>query len=188
MNARSTTSRRPTGCDTGFGRRERSDRFRQRRPWRSWRRSSGGRWPTGRRRLLPAGAAIQRCSFPCTSASDALATLVKPGKDKSAGAPPPKPFRDQTEQFAQKAYTFPTAVGGAASESAGVECALNLGAAESALLLNHSGIRVEKAGDVHGKCECGQSGDGRCCFDRLCRPLRTGFGGGATVCCRRSRR
>jgi hypothetical protein len=44
------------------------------------------------------------------AARDTLATLMKPGKDKDS-APPAKPFRDQTEQFVEKAFTFPTAVG-----------------------------------------------------------------------------
>jgi hypothetical protein len=44
------------------------------------------------------------------SARDALVALTQPGKDKSA-ALPEKPFRDQTEQFVEKAFTFPTAAG-----------------------------------------------------------------------------
>jgi hypothetical protein len=44
------------------------------------------------------------------AARDALRALMKPGKDKGS-APPAKPFRDQTKQFAQEAFSFPTKVG-----------------------------------------------------------------------------
>jgi hypothetical protein len=60
---------------------------------------------------LPTKSEWEKDYYGSFEARKALITLAGAGNDKSASAPPTEPVEEETKQFVEKAFTFPTAAG-----------------------------------------------------------------------------